>query len=574
MKKTLLTLSVAMFLVLQSSAAFALNTYSAPMSGFDAGVIDNSNFMQLKETEAKKHIEATKDPAVVEEEVRKKMELLNSEQVSFKLNTITIEKNTQISTNELMRLVDFKIGKMVTINDLIMSANDITDYYQSRGYLSTIAYLPPQKVQNGNITIVILEGKYGKVDITGNKWAKATYLNKTFLKDQGIVEGNVLNVNDIKQSLQNVNGVGYMKANIEIQDNEESEEFSDITLNVKDRFPIDVDLRYDNQGRDVIGSQRGVLYAGLYNVTGHGDRLLGTGVFSSRSVGAGAFYTIPIAKNETKLNLGYSYSHVKLGKQFKEFDMTGDSNNYFIGVSRRLAQGDDYRLYGDVTFDMRDSKSRIGIVDYTQEYKTRALRFTLTDIKDDFYGKWLFNGSAGVGIPLLGATNGSSDRQFASNNFVKLNANVARMQVLPKNCLGIFQLNGQYANRALFASEKMQFGGISSVRGFDEGYYIGDYGLTASLEFRAPVPYLRHVLPDKYKFIDDSIRLAAFYDIGWLGDRFSSDPTKTLMSVGPGVVLKLTKYLSGNFYWGIPIAGKDDEVKSCRFHFTLTSNVL
>ena len=130
-----------------------------------------------KQYQAQQKYEETKDPAIIEEEVRQKMELLNTEQVSFKLKNINITGNTAFPTYVLMRLVDFKIGQEVTINDLIMSANDITDYYQAKGYISTIAYLPPQKIKNGTVEIVILEGKYGNVEINPGRWEKASYLN-------------------------------------------------------------------------------------------------------------------------------------------------------------------------------------------------------------------------------------------------------------------------------------------------------------------------------------------------------------------------------------------------------------
>ena len=56
------------------------------------------------------------------------------------------------------------------------------------------------------------------------------------------------------------------------------------------------------------------------------------------------------------------------------------------------------------------------------------------------------------------------------------------------------------------------------------------------------------------------------------------------MSAGPGVVVKLTKYISANMYWGIPIGksfydyatGPNNPYnrRSCRFHFMVTSNIL
>ena len=548
--------------------------------GYDPGSIDQSNFIQTQQYKEKVRYEETKDPAVIEEEVRQKMELLNTKQVSFVLKKINIKGNTVFPTHQLMRLVDFKIGQEVTINDLIMSANDITDYYQGKGYISSIAYLPPQKVQNGEVDIVILEGKYGLVTVNPGRWERKSYLTKKYLQDNNIETGKVLNVKDVRNALTDMTAEEYMKGAVSFSDNEESEEFSDVTLDVKDRFPINLDLRYDNQGRELIGTQRGVLYAGLHDVTGHGDTLMGTLALSSRSLGVGGMYSLPIAKNDTRLNIGYSYSKVRLGKEFKMYNIKGESHDVFIGVSRRLAKGDGYRLYGDITLDMRNTDMTSGLIpDLNSSYRTRVLRGSLTDVKDDTYGRWLFNTGIAGGIP-IDASDYNKARNLASNNFVKVNASAARLQVLPKNNLAILQVNTQYANRHLYPSEAMQFGGIATVRGYDEGFRIGDYGVTASIEYRTPIPGLKALLPEKYGFISDSIQIAGFYDFGWFGDRFIDGSADYLMSAGPGIVVKLTKYLSANMYWGFPIGKRlpnyanSTDRDTCRFHFTVTSNIL
>ena len=82
------------------------------------------------------------------------------------------------------------------------------------------------------------------------------------------------------------------------------------------------------------------------------------------------------------------------------------------------------------------------------------------------------------------------------------------------------------------------------------------------------------MLPEKLHFIDDSIRLAAFYDAGWFGDVKSSDGSDYIMSTGGGVILKLTKYLSGNIYIGVPVGDKPENASGCRVHFILSSNIL
>ena len=589
MKKSLFRTSLlcgALFIGLSAFSSdvtgFTQVANPAAFGGLDAGAVDSSNFIRNQRYEAKTKYEETKDPAIIEEEVRQKMDLLNTEQVSFKLKNIKITGNTVFPTYVLMRLVDFKIGQDVTINDLIMSANDITDYYQGKGYISTIAYLPPQKVQNGSVEIKILEGKYGNVEINPGRWERASYLNKHYLQDNNIEPGKILNVKDVRTALQEMSTEEYMQGAVSFADNEESEEFSDVTLDVKDRFPINFDIRYDNQGREAIGTHRGVIYAGLHDVTGHGDTLMGTVSMSSRSIGAGGIYSVPIAKNDTRLNLGYSYSHVNIGKALKMYDISGDSHDIFVGVSRRLAQGNDYRLYGDITLDLRNTDLSSGIPAYDMfldDYRTRVIRGSLTNVKDDYYGRWLFNGGIAGGIP-IDASDHHKARNRSSNNFVKVNASAARLQVLPFNHLAILQVNGQYANRHLWASEAMQIGGISSVRGYEEGFRIGDYGVTASFEYRMPIPGFKALLPKKYEFISDSIQLAGFYDFGWFGDRFISGSSDYLMSAGPGVVVKLTKYISANVYWGFPIgkthldyAGRKYD-KTARLHFTVTSNIL
>ena len=583
MKKLLFKTSLICLAAIIGCSAYAdpdPGTVNNPFNGgYDPGSIDQSNFSQVKQYQRKIHYEETKDPAVIEEEVSKKMDLLNTEQVTFKLRNLKITGNTVFPTYVLMRLVDFKIGQDVTINDLIVSANEITDYYQAHGYISTVAYLPPQKVQNGEVEIVILEGKYGLVEVNPGKWERKSYLTKKYLEDNGIKTGKVLNVRDVRNALSDMSTEEYMKGSVSFADNEDSEEFSDVTLDVKDRFPLNLDLRYDNQGRDAIGTQRGVLYAGLHDVTGHGDTLMGTLAASHHSIGVGGMYSVPIAKNDTRLNLGYSYSHVKLGNALKYLGLKGDSHDYFIGVSRRLAKGDQYRLYGDITFDWRDTSTKSSVFDYHSKYRSRVIRGSLTDVKDDSYGRWLFNTSVAGGIP-IDASDYNKTRNMSSNNFLKVNANAARLQVLPANQLAILQVNTQYANRHLYASEAMQVGGINTVRGYDEGFRLGDYGVTASIEYRTPIPGLKRVLPEKYGFISDSIQLAGFYDFGWFGDRFIDGSADYLMSAGPGVVVKLTKYISANLYWGFPIGKRlpdyanNMDRRNCRFHFTVTSNIL
>ena len=94
MKKKLLKTTLICFAILLGSSVLADEVVFQPRAnpasaGFDAGQIDNTNLIQGKRYQAreKEYIE-TKDPAIIEEEVRQKMDLLNTEQVTFKLKAM------------------------------------------------------------------------------------------------------------------------------------------------------------------------------------------------------------------------------------------------------------------------------------------------------------------------------------------------------------------------------------------------------------------------------------------------------------------------------------------------------
>ena len=577
------TIALAACLVLTTSTVFAGPEAGMPMipnsiGNFDAGVVDQTNLRQIKDYEQKvrddREKEHVDEKIEMNREMKDRMQDLPNKEVSFKLNSVHITGNTEYTEEQLMNLVCQKVGNEVTINDLIGMANAITEHYQKNGYISTTAYLPPQKVEDGNVEIVVLEGKYGNIKIEGNKWARQRFLNATYLKDKNIQEDKVLNVADIQESLREINALDYIKGAVSLQDNEDSEQYTDLTLNVKDRFPIDFDFRFDNQGRSSVGLNRYVIFAGMSNLTGFGDQLLSTTSLARSSFGQGVFYSVPIGRHETKLNVGYSYSGTRLDKGLKDLDIKGKSHSFYIDLSRRLVKTENYKLYGDVAFDMRNTNTTLKGYDL-YGYRTRSIKLNLTNVKDDLYGKWFANVGVAKGIDIFGASNNAyGSRKMPTNRMFKVQASITRLQVLPWRMMGILTANGQWTNRDVWYSDKMQIGGISSVRGFEEGYFLRDYGVNASAELRAPVPFLNH-LPDKLRFIDDSIRLAAFCDLGWFGDySYDLPSSQFVMSVGGGLILKMTRYLSGNVYFGVPVVNRPDNASSFRVHFMITSNIL
>ena len=152
-KIKLTSLALAICLTTSISTAIAgpepgSNYIPNGIGNFDPGVIDQTNFRQIKDYEQKirddREEEHQEQNIQMNKEMKDRMKDLPNKEVSFKLNSIHITGNTEYTEEQLMNLICQRIGEEVTINDLIGMANAITEYYQRNGYISTTAYLPPQ----------------------------------------------------------------------------------------------------------------------------------------------------------------------------------------------------------------------------------------------------------------------------------------------------------------------------------------------------------------------------------------------------------------------------------------------
>src|SRR5262249_47391350 len=78
---------------------------------------------------------------------------------------IRITGNTLIPESRLHALVAATAGKTVTLADLQVLATHITDLYHDKGYPLARAYIPAQSVKDGEITLAVIEARYGKVTL-------------------------------------------------------------------------------------------------------------------------------------------------------------------------------------------------------------------------------------------------------------------------------------------------------------------------------------------------------------------------------------------------------------------------
>jgi hemolysin activation/secretion protein len=120
-----------------------------------------------KEGEPKPEAEVRGGQVELEKEERE--EALEAE-VRFFVSEIRLVGNTAIPTAEFRPLLKGYENKKRTLSQVRKLTQDITARYRERGFLTSAAFLPPQKVTDGIVQIRIVEGKVGDLQVEGNRF--------------------------------------------------------------------------------------------------------------------------------------------------------------------------------------------------------------------------------------------------------------------------------------------------------------------------------------------------------------------------------------------------------------------
>ena len=179
----------------------------------------------------------------------------------------------------------------------------------------------------------------------------------------------------------------------------------------------------------------------------------------------------------------------------------------------------------------------------------------------------------------LYSTNGIIEDRIRehSNYFTKVNADGYYVHYLPKGIIATLKFGGQYSPNDMSYVEQYQIGGISSVRGYTESLLLAPSSYFASVEVLFPIPFLPETIKIPFKKdnpefrLRDSVKFATFFDHGAVFPHEGhTGRTNFLMSVGAGIRLALSKFVTARVYVGVPLMNtKYYEQSNARVHFDL-----
>jgi len=457
-------------------------------------------------------IEKEKKAPQIKGIVSPQIELKNGKTILVK--KINVKGNTKVSNKEIEKITKEYEGKEITISDLKLIADKITEIYWNKGYVTSFAYVPAQKVVDGVIEIKVIEGKVGKIEISGNKYYTDKFIKKHF---QNVKKEEIINNKILERSLLILNDYPKLNTYANLKKGEK-EGTTDILIEVEEQyFPFNLNIFANNFGSRYTGRTRAGFTFDLGNLTKNGDILSLTGIGNITDLDDMKYYkigyTLPVNGYGTKIGLSWSYMDYEIGKELTPLGIEGESKIWSLYFSHPLirARAENLSLFGSL--NLKNMKNYLFEKTYTSskdKYTTLEIGLNRDKLVRNQHIYWTGKATFGLGEFLGGMDDdeytNSSRPGLADGTWVKLNLDLTDIFDFGKVKL-ITRTSGQISSDNLVSGEQMVLGGADTVRSYPTGEFLGDYGYFLSAELRTPI------LPGE-SFLNKYANWAFFIDHG------------------------------------------------------------
>ena len=444
----------------------------------------------------------------------------------IELKAVRFSGMTRFDEEHLRGVISGAIGKSHDLAALRNLAQRITRFYREQGYPFARAYLPPQRMADGDLLIEVIEGRYGKVTAVGEaKLAAQAQPFLSALKHDDVIEGTQLERTALILGDQpGVLLTPVVKPGAEVGT-------GDLEARVSSGPAFEGKLGVDNHGNRYSGRHRALASVNWNSPFMFGDQLSASALLTDESQWFGQLaYAMPLGTSGLRGQIGYAHTYYELGKEFSNLDATGTAKIASVGLSFPLIRTRTRNLILSAQYQHKDLQDEYGSVDVTNDKSSDSLPVMLQfDVRDNYAGGGITYGAL-VWMPgdlsLDSRDLKDQDRLTAKSEggFQKLTLDIARLQRLPNNFSLFGRFSGQLADKNLDSSESFSLGGASGVRAYPQGEGAGDKGWLAQIELRYAVGELAPYV---------------FYDAGKVTNKVSpwaaSDNHRSISGFGTGV---------------------------------------
>jgi hemolysin activation/secretion protein len=413
--------------------------------------------------------------------------------------TVTVQRfvfagNTLVDSATLSQALSSYLNRPLSFDELQAAAAVVTQTYRDAGWLVT-AYLPKQEIQNGQVTIQIIEAVFGKASVQDPQPQRMAAQRLVDIFNAQQTPGQPLNAQRVDRALLLLDDLPGVMVSGNLQAGTSAHE-TDMALSVIDEPLLKGDIGGDNNGSIPTGVTRTSLNASLNSPLWWGDQLQLNAIRTRGSEYTRLAYSVPVGNDGWRAQVRGSGLNYHLIGDLAATDGHGRANTTGAELSYPLLRSQTSNLNALLGFDAKnyDNYNATGI---TSRYNTRVSSVALSGNHIDTSG-----GTHQYGINWI---SGKLTSQVGTQNegrYQRLGVNLSRLQPLSTDTQLSLAYAMQVANANLDSSEKLYLEGPSGVRAYANGATRlgGSEGQTFTAE-------LRHNL-------DMNWRLNGFYDYG------------------------------------------------------------
>ena len=349
------------------------------------------------------------------------------------------------------------------------------------GYVTTRVVVEPQDLRSGMLVLTVIPGKVGRIQLQDQS-AIPFATRGTLWFAMPMAQGDILNIRNIEQGLENLKRVPSADANMELVPTDTVGE-TDVVIAYKQSLPFHLTLGLDDSGSKATGRLQGSATFSWDNVLTLNDMFYISGTRSFKrdsddaegdygSKNVSLYYSIPW-KNYLLTLSGSKYSyHQTVAGAFESYTYSGESQQMKANLSRLLSRGSLYKTYVNAALWTKKSHNYINDTEIeVQRRRTAGWEVGLNHTQ--YIGETVLQLFANY----KRGTGGNKSLPAPEEEFGE---GTSRMQIFTAGIDFTYPFtignqpfrfntswNGQWNGTPLTQQDKFSIGGRYTVRGFD-----------------------------------------------------------------------------------------------------------
>jgi hemolysin activation/secretion protein len=490
--------------------------------------------------------------------------------------------STVFTAAELAAITAPATNRPIDFAQLQQVANNITQLYVSKGYVSSGAYIPGNQSfapKNGVVKVQIVEGRVEDIVIIGTNRLEPSYVrNRIALGTQKPLK--IDRLLERLQLLQQDPLIASISAELVTG---KTTGTSDVQVKITEAPTRRAGVSVINNRTPSVGEVQGQVSLTENNLFGIGDGVsLAYGLTEAGNI-LDFNYIVPLNPMNGTLRLQYNRSSSRVIEDpFQALDINANAQDIALTYRQPVIQTLPQELAVGITLNQRESNidflpnasgGRLGFpspgANSNGQTKVTGLRFFQDYTTRDTQQVLALRSQVSLGINALGATVNPS---APDGQFVSWRGQAQYVRNLAPDQLLVLKLDSQIADRPLVPLEQVSFGGQDTVRGYRQDLLIGDNGLLASAELRFPVFSTPGTSSNK-----QLLQIVPFLDLGiaWNNDGIATATPNTIASAGLGLRYQSGNSLLAKLDYGIPLTTFNNNRRTIQeqgLYFSLSYN--